>query len=334
MLKMLPEYKNAEIVRTRNNLLLDKCDIVVDVGGIFDPDKHRYDHHQKSFNESMSTLIQGKKWITKLSSAGLIYCYFGKRIIHGILEKEGDQPSEILVEKIFDKVYEKFIEEIDGNDNGIATHDGEARYDVTTTLASRVAGLRPPWNDPLKNYDVGFNKAMELVQPEFLERIYYYSNVWWPAREWVSEALENRFKAHESGRIIIFDKGSCPYKEHLYTLETEQNIMGQILFALFPDEANGNWRVQPVPPQKEPFKQRLPLPETWRALRDEELSKISGIKDCIFVHASGFIGGHKNRQGALEMAIKTMELSPDDYSVIVKETQKVSEENQSLTTAN
>ena len=30
MLKQLPEYKEAEIVRTRDQALLDECDIVVD----------------------------------------------------------------------------------------------------------------------------------------------------------------------------------------------------------------------------------------------------------------------------------------------------------------
>ena len=47
MLKQLPEYKDAEIVRTRDPAVLDTCDIVVDVGGVFDPSKHRYDHHQR-----------------------------------------------------------------------------------------------------------------------------------------------------------------------------------------------------------------------------------------------------------------------------------------------
>ena len=47
LLKMLPEYKDAEIVRTRNPQLLAKCDIVVDVGGVYDAAKHRYDHHQR-----------------------------------------------------------------------------------------------------------------------------------------------------------------------------------------------------------------------------------------------------------------------------------------------
>ncbi len=46
MLRQLPEYTNAELVRTRDQSKLDECDIVVDVGGEFNPDRHRYDHHQ------------------------------------------------------------------------------------------------------------------------------------------------------------------------------------------------------------------------------------------------------------------------------------------------
>ena len=41
MLKLLDRFKDAEIVRTRDQSLLDKCDIVVDVGGVFDPKTHR-----------------------------------------------------------------------------------------------------------------------------------------------------------------------------------------------------------------------------------------------------------------------------------------------------
>lgn len=41
---MLQDY---EIVRTRDPAELAKCDIVVDVGGEFDPKRHRYDHHQR-----------------------------------------------------------------------------------------------------------------------------------------------------------------------------------------------------------------------------------------------------------------------------------------------
>ena len=102
MLKLLPEYKSAEIVRTRDQSLIDECDVVVDVGGVFDPKRHRYDHHQKTFADSVSTLMPGKKWTTKLSSAGLVYVHFGKRVIEQVL---GDRKVDVeLTEKIFDKV--------------------------------------------------------------------------------------------------------------------------------------------------------------------------------------------------------------------------------------
>ncbi len=47
MLRVLPEYRDARIVRSRDPKLLQDCDIVVDVGGEYDPSKHRYDHHQR-----------------------------------------------------------------------------------------------------------------------------------------------------------------------------------------------------------------------------------------------------------------------------------------------
>ena len=47
MLKLLPQYSDAVVKRTRNSAILDTCDIVVDVGGVFDSTVHRYDHHQR-----------------------------------------------------------------------------------------------------------------------------------------------------------------------------------------------------------------------------------------------------------------------------------------------
>ena len=47
MLRSLPEYRDAEIKRSRDPSVLEQCDIVVDVGGVYDPSIHRYDHHQK-----------------------------------------------------------------------------------------------------------------------------------------------------------------------------------------------------------------------------------------------------------------------------------------------
>ncbi len=100
MLKLLPRYAEAEIVRTRDPEVLKTCDLVVDVGGEFDPKRHRYDHHQKTFSESVSSLVPGKKWTTKLSSAGLVYVHFGREVVAQVL----DTKDEGLIDKVYDKV--------------------------------------------------------------------------------------------------------------------------------------------------------------------------------------------------------------------------------------
>lgn len=48
--------------------VLESLDAVLDVGGVYDPSRDRYDHHQKGFDE-----IFGHGFSTKLSSAGLVY---------------------------------------------------------------------------------------------------------------------------------------------------------------------------------------------------------------------------------------------------------------------
>ena len=55
------------------------------------------------------------------------------------------------------------------------------------------------------------------------------------------------------------------------------------------------------------FTNRLGLLEPWRGLRDAALVAACGIEGAKFVHAAGFIGGHETYEGALAMAVKTIE---------------------------
>ena len=73
----------------------------------------------------MNTLHPSKPWVTKLSSAGLVYLHFGHRLVSQVLKtKENDA----VTNEIYDKIYEKFIQEIDAIDNGISQSDDEPRY--------------------------------------------------------------------------------------------------------------------------------------------------------------------------------------------------------------
>ncbi|XP_041038450.1 UPF0160 protein MYG1, mitochondrial isoform X2 [Carcharodon carcharias] len=262
LLRRLPEYQDAEIVRTRDPKVLAECDVVVDVGGVYDPAKHRYDHHQRSFSESMSSLRPGSGWVTKLSSAGLVYHHFGRRILAQLLQTDWtDRRLDVLQ----DKLYENFVEEIDAIDNGISQCDAEPRYNVTTNLSSRVARLNPTWNAECQDTE-----------------------------------------EDPSGEIIVLAKGGCPWKEHLFELEKELRVDKPIKFVLYPDQRD-QWRVQCVPQGLATFQNRLSLMESWRGLRDDQLSAASGIAGCVFVHANGFIGGNATKEGALEMARVTLD---------------------------
>lgn len=302
MLKQLPEYADAEIIRTRDASKLDECDIVVDVGAVYDPEKKRFDHHQRTFDGTMNSLA-GFKWVTKLSSAGLVYLHMGKDVISELAKLPKD---DILVERLYNKIYERLIEEVDAIDNGVEQFDGTPRYHITTNLGSRVAGLNPAWNEKNVDIQAAFEKAMVMCGSEFTDRLNYYKDSWLPARKLVEESVAERHQVDPSGEIIVFKDGCCPWKEHLFDIEAELGISNEIKFVLFQDN-NMNWRIQCVPKELGSFKNRLSLLEKWCGVRDEKLSEVSGIPNCIFVHASGFIGGNKTYEGVLEMAKRTLD---------------------------
>ena len=49
LLQYTKEFENSIIVRTRDQTILDQLDCQCDVGGVYDAEKRRFDHHQKTF---------------------------------------------------------------------------------------------------------------------------------------------------------------------------------------------------------------------------------------------------------------------------------------------
>ncbi|KAG9340617.1 hypothetical protein JZ751_021173 [Albula glossodonta] len=184
--------------------------------------------YARSFGESFSSLCPEKPWVTKLSSAGLIYLHFGRRVLEKLTSLK---PDDRQLEVLYDKLYENFVEEVDAVDNGISQYDGEARYAVSTTLSARVGHLNPRWNSKSQDTEEGFRTAMGMVGAEFLDRV------------------------DPSGEIIVFGQGGCPWKEHLFSLEKEMNVETPIKFVLYPDQS-GQWRVQCVPAGLHTFQNR------------------------------------------------------------------------------
>ncbi|ORX89232.1 metal-dependent protein hydrolase [Basidiobolus meristosporus CBS 931.73] len=299
LMKLTQGFQDAKIVRTRDESKLAECDAVIDVGGEYQPEKLRFDHHQRGFSEVFSADFK-----TKLSSAGLIYKHYGKEIIASQLSLSQEDPK---VELLYQKMYKDFVEALDAIDNGISQYpqDIEPKYEDRTDLAARVGRLNPWWNQTDVDLDSRFEKAMELAGGEFVERLRFLGLAWLPARDLVVKAVNTRMEVHESGQILIFDS-PCPWKEHLFEIEKELNLEKKPIYVLFPDGLSGAYRVQAVPVSPNSFESRRPLPEAWRGYRDGELSEKSQVEGCIFVHHSGFIGGNQTKDGALQMATKAL----------------------------
>lgn len=100
----MSEYQNAIVIRTRDESVLAQCDIIVDVGAVYDPARHRYDHHQGTFKDTFP------EHSIRLSSAGLIYKHFGRQILEELIGEKANQDQK---EDIYQRLYINFIEHID-----------------------------------------------------------------------------------------------------------------------------------------------------------------------------------------------------------------------------
>ncbi|KAK1445145.1 metal-dependent protein hydrolase like protein [Babesia gibsoni] len=159
LLRLLPEYRDTEIIRTRDQTVIDTCDVVVDVGGVYDPERMRFDHHQPEFN----VYFDDSHTVTRLSSAGIVYKHFAKRIFrehYGITDEE-------TIDELYKAVYDNFIQAIDAIDNGVPIANPPLQYRITTDISSRVGRMNPSWVETDVDPNVRFQEAMKLVLGEF-----------------------------------------------------------------------------------------------------------------------------------------------------------------------
>ncbi|CAE8685011.1 unnamed protein product, partial [Polarella glacialis] len=296
LLRQLPDYAQAEVIRSRDLQVLEPLDIVVDVGASYDPSRLRFDHHQRGFFETVDGEM-GKaacpeqatgRWKTKLSSAGLVYKHFGREIIARLAGTDAAS-----TELVFAEVYDRLVEAVDCIDNGVEMCEGALRFKDLSGIASRVARLNPRWNEASDEADQyrRFEQASALCGAEFLDILGDVVEGWLPARGVVEAALQKRLQVHPSGQVLRLDAGSLPWRGHLYELERAESIVGQVKFVLYADQ---------VPVEGRPFTNRLSLPESWCGLR-AILS--CNKRDCCFAHANGFIAGNSSAEGALALSI-------------------------------
>jgi uncharacterized UPF0160 family protein len=125
LLRQLPTYYNSPVIRSRDPDVLATCDIVIDIGGIYDHTKLLYDHHQRDYDERFDVAVIGgggmmtstKTRCTKLSASGLVYRHYGRDVITAHYPTL--LPEAHKLEWTYVKMNDSFMEAIDAIDTGV-----------------------------------------------------------------------------------------------------------------------------------------------------------------------------------------------------------------------
>ncbi len=258
--------QDAEVVRTRDPKLIAKAETVLDVGGVYDASRNRFDHHQK---EGAGERPNGIPY----AAFGLVWKKFGEQIAGG------KEAAAILEEKL--------VQPLDAHDNGVAlalpSVSGVSLYEVSDVVCSFV----PSWREKEVPMDERFRQAVSFAQKMLLREIERAQ-----AQVEGAKRVEKAVREAEDNRLVVLNE-DLPWKEALARIPAP-------LFVVHPQD--GRWFVECVRDNPATFLNRKNLPESWAGLRDEEIAKATGVSDAIFCHRNRFMAVAHSRGGALALA--------------------------------
>jgi uncharacterized UPF0160 family protein len=257
-----------EIFRTRRfEEIVEAGDYVFDLGGIYDEEKNRFDHHQKSFN------VKRKNGII-YSSFGLVWKKFGKEICNGQETK--------------DYIDTMLVEQVDANDNGMNIFKPLTTHIFNYQISSVIASFRPNWGE--KDSPKFFKNAVDFAK-FILKREIDQFNSFLKARKIINQ----EYKKSKNKKLLILNMDIPRYLVNNITVEYKK-----LLFLVFLDQEN--WKVITVPKKLGAFGNKKDLPKAWAGLTGQELQKITGVKDATFCHKRLYMAVAKSKEGAIKLA--------------------------------
>jgi uncharacterized UPF0160 family protein len=268
--------KKLEIIRTREKDKIEKADIVIDMGGIYDSDRNRFDHHQKGG--------------AGMRDNGVPYASFGL-----VWEKYGE---EICGNRgVAYRVEEKLVMPIDARDNGvnISVANKLGINDHHTTYM--ICNFSPTCQEDKESLFGQFEKGLHFAE-EILIREIAWAKALIDGEKETLEAIKKQNKPE----ILILDK-KIEWHE---AVSKDKNIK----LVVYPNKEKTEWRIQVGRDDLEDYdSRRIKFPESWCGLRDHEFVKVSGIKDAVFCANNGWLAVIKTKEGAIEMANKVLQIT-------------------------
>lgn len=263
IIKML--HTEIKIIRSRDDDVIARADMRIDVGG-------KYNMHTGDFDHHMTGGAGERENGIPYASCGLVWKDLGMQIA-------GSKYRWEYVDR-------KIIQSIDAIDCGYSTETTKPEIQHYT-VSDMIDACNPVWFEEETDHDAAFADAVDhaayILRSE-LKRAEGFEL----ARDHVYDAIDAAINPH----YIVLEK-YCPW-QHIVINETD------IFFVIFPS-TTGDWRVRAVPRYLGSFESRKPLPNSWAGKRNEELQELTGVTDATFCHPARFIAGARSQSGALAL---------------------------------
>lgn len=282
----------SEIIRTRDPKIIASADYAVDVGGVWDPAKGQFDHHQKGFTGKRESGVG-------YASAGLVWAHHGAAFVSKLIPKISLQLAEYVAAGIDDEL----VQYIDMEDTG-ELNCAPGIFGLSAILSN----FNMNWMDDERlikiSQQTGSDLAVERAQLQlsrFNEAIEFVFDI-------LSRAISNKVceasaaekvrlsECIEDGKVLMLTNGGLPWSKVVH------EEMPELLFVIYPDSTDSQFQIRTVPIEPESFVARKDLPASWAGLRDTDLAAMSGVEDAVFCHNGLFIAGAKSLDGAMSLA--------------------------------
>ncbi|MDZ7890525.1 MAG: MYG1 family protein [Rhodoferax sp.] len=288
-------FPSHTLVRTRKQELIEAADFAVDVGGVWDAAKGRFDHHQRGFDGARPSAELDGATVPGVgyASAGLVWSQYGTAYVQAWCAAQGHALDAASIEQIVRSIDHSLVQYLDIVDTG----QGDVSPGIFG-LSSLIAQLNTHW---LEEKGLDHAAKAQLLETRFREAIAIN-------RKFLDHAISKKvaqLRAMDTvrqaprllgGRVLHLQEGGMPWTHVVL------NEMPDVMFVIYPDSDGDQYQIKTVPVEAGSFTARMDLPEPWAGLRDAELAAVTGVADSVFCHLNLFIGGARSFEGAVRLA--------------------------------
>ncbi len=267
--------ESFEIIRSRDPKVIESADYVFDVGGIYDPEKNRFDHHQLNGAGGRDNGIA-------YSSFGLVWKHLGL-VLCG-----GDQDT-------WEHIDNKIATPIDASDNGVDIVESKIKNVLPYTAGQVFKIFTPTWKERDLNGDDVFQNEVKNIARVLKREI----------KVALDDSLARKLiltDYNNSKNKKIVEMTGVGYSRGLY--QDTLSKLPEPVYVVFKSEHADIWKIEAIKKSPETFDSRKAFPENWRASMsdDSKLIENSGVSDALFCHRNGFLATAKTKEGAMKLA--------------------------------